>query len=825
MDIRFADFTLKMSERLLAGPEGETELSARAVDILRVFLEHPGELIDKSRLFDLVWPGVAVEENTLQVHISGLRKALGPGLITTVHGRGYRYAGPPPSDGGAVQMTSYPARSRAGNLPAYRPVCVAREAESAQLAELFRKNALVSIVGPGGVGKTTLSIEVAAQMLPDMPVWVIDLAALADPDHVASAVIQAMAIPFRPGVAAIGILTEHLQNERCLLVLDNCEHLTAAVSGLTAALLAIAPGVKVLVTSQVPLGLRGERVFRLSPFALPEDESQFDTAQAMIFFNHCCEELGEGVAPSQQAMAAQLCRRLDGVALAMKMAAARTVALGIEKVDQQIARQLDKLSVSWDEQLPRHRSLVAAITWSHGLLSPPEQRAFRALSVFNGSFTFDAALGVAGESANVILPELVRKSLVVKEGTTHTRYRLLETARLFGLTQLSESGEEAAVRDAHALTIAQLLEESLVDWQKTADREWLEIFGPDIDNMRAAFEWYRAAGHWPLYAQLAAFSYRLWIEANLPSEGLGHARLGLEKVAGTGDKMMEARLRLSLAELSRANGLDAYLIAVMRPAVDMFRELGDVALLVQALSLLGFVFYAQLTMEKQALELFAEADRLVPSLPTSKLKAWSLVSLGLYHLAMGEEVAGIAQCEAGLAMQRAAGNRRGEFRSLLYMAEILHRNDRTEKAVAVSMRALSELRLAGFKRELGYQLNNLATYHFKLGNNELARPFLLEASQCFSHDDQSWHWVLLQNAAYLRIVDNDYHGAARLIGFLDKRFKDSGEPRQSTEELQRSEILDLIRHALKPDELARLLREGENLGPFEADYFAGFAPA
>ena len=825
MDLRFADFTLRASERLLCGPEGEMELSARAIDILRIFLDRPGELIEKSTLFDLIWPGVTVQENTLQVHISGLRKALGPGLITTVHGRGYRYAGPPPSNGGAAFSTSPPAKLRNGNLPAYRPACVARDAEVLQLVDLIRKNALVSIVGPGGVGKTTISIESTVGLVPEMPVWVVDLAPLTDFAHVASAVIQTMAIPFRPGVAAISILTEHLQNERCLLVLDNCEHLASAVSALATALLAIAPGLKLLITSQVPLGLRGERVFRLAPFALPENETQFDTAQATVFFSHCCEELGEGIPPSQQVVAAQLCHRLEGVALAIKMAAARAVALGIGKVDQQIARQLETLSVSWDEQLPRHRSLVAAINWSYGLLSPAEQATFTALSTFNGSFTFDAALDVAGGSANMILPELVRKSLVVKEGTVHTRYRLLETARLFGRRILAERGEEKAARDAHAMAISQLLEQSIGRWEKTPDREWLEIYGPDIDNMRSALEWCRVTENWQVHARLAAFSHRLWIETNLPDEGLAHARLALERVAGRGDRALEARVRLSLAEVARLNCLDAYVIAVMLPAVAMFREMGNVPVLVQALSLLGFVFYSQSTMEKQAHELFAEADRLVPGLPTSKLKAWSLVSLGLYHLAMGEEAAGTAQCETGLAMQRTAGNKRGEFKSLLYMAEVLHRNGRTEKAVMVATRAVAELRQAGHNRELGYQSNNLATYHFKLGNNELARQFLMEASQCFSHDNQSWHWVLLQNGAYLRIVDGDYQAAARLMGFLDKRFRERGEPRQSTEEMQRSEILGLIKDALKPDEFAGLLREGENLGPFEADYFAGFSSA
>ena len=166
------------------------------------------------------------------------------------------------------------------------------------------------------------------------------------------------------------------------------------------------------------------------------------------------------------------------------------------------------------------------------------------------------------------------------------------------------------------------------------------------------------------------------------------------------------------------------MIAVMLPAVAMLRDMGDVPILVQALSLLGFVFYAQAKMDEQAHEFFAEADRLVPGLLTSKLKAWSLVSLGLYHLAMGEKVAGTAQCETGLAMQRAAGNERGEFKSLLYMAEILHRNGCTEKAVMFATRAVVKLRQAGLKRELGSDKFDVVALSLDRNGADRARKFL-----------------------------------------------------------------------------------------------------
>ncbi|MGH6854037.1 MAG: winged helix-turn-helix domain-containing protein [Aestuariivirga sp.] len=820
MDIQFASYGLKIRERQLIGPGGPVELSSRSFDILVALLGRPNEMIGKSDLFDAAWPGIVVEENTLQVHVSSLRKLLGPGFIETVHGRGYKYVGPLPKSV-ASETTTRAVPATGGNIPDFRPECVARGNELAAISNLLQKHRITSIVGPGGVGKTTLAIESAAmrQSRFSSGVWVVDLAPIGDPVHVASTIVQTLGVQFQKSMPVGDALSAYLRTEELLLVLDNCEHLPEAVAEIVTAILARAPRVRILVTSQIPLNLPDEFVFKLGPFALPEFGEEGANSPSAEFFRHCYESQGEQVSDSEWIAIGRLCRSLDGVALSLKMAAARSTTLGIETVEKQITSKISELASSWPTQLSRHKSLIAALTWSYGLLTPAEQKVFRALSVFNGSFSIDAASAVTLEKES--LSELVRKSLVVRDGKYKGRYRLLETSRHFARDQLKLANEEEPVGERHASHLIQLFAGGAHDWERMPDRQWLDIYEPDTGNLRSALEWFKTRGQLGKYAELAANSYRLWLETGLPREGLSHCRHAMQSAGKLLNAGLEADLRLALAELCRAEALDQLSVKTLEPAINFFRNASSKEKFVQANSLRGLVYMNPRQLE-QAQAVISEMQELLPGLETSKIKAFALTLIGMNQWLKGEKLPGLARCEAGLAMHRATGNTRSGLKSGLYVAEILYWKGDAERAIAIGMDLLKDLRKAGYKRELGMQLHNLASYHLATGAVDRAREFHLESLEYFSRDDTSWHWSLLQTAAGIEAVAGDPRRAASLLGFVDNCYANSPESIQTTEELERAFILERLVEKLPEDELAVLLNEGKKLSLFEAGFVAGF---
>ena len=255
------------------------------------------------------------------------------------------------------------------------------------------------------------------------------------------------------------------------------------------------------------------------------------------------------------------------------MAAARAATLGIAAVEQQIKSELSGLFASWPTDLPRHKSLMAAMTWSHSLLKEPERKVFRGLSVFNGSFSLEAALAVAGDGEAESLSELVRKSLVVKDGNSKALYRLLETSRHFARDQLLSHNEvDEARRSAMPPISHRLFRTSLDDWEKLMDRQSLDVYRPETDNLRAALDWLREQAQWQEYADLCAVSFRLWLETGLYREGMSHCERALHALEISPDRDLDARLRLGFAELCRTDLLDHLAINIIGPALQYYRE-------------------------------------------------------------------------------------------------------------------------------------------------------------------------------------------------------------------------------------------------------------
>ncbi len=818
MDMQFGDFRIRLHERELVGPTGPVELSGRSFDLLCALLGQPDRLLDKAALFDAVWPGVVVEENTLQVHMSALRKALGPGFIATVHGRGYKYVGPPPRQRDESPATR--TNGLRGNIELYRADCVARDTEAAALARLIAQQRLVSIVGPGGVGKTTLAVAVNGGLIAEGGVWMIDLAALNSGEFVESAVIQTLAISFRAGSRALDSIIDFLRSSDAVLVFDNCEHVRSAAAGLIRTVLAEAPGVRILATTQIPLGLPEEHVFKLLPFAVnPVGDEAGELASAQ-FLAHCYETFGEKLSPEELPIVERLCRRLDGVALALKMAAARAATVGLETVDRQLEQRLAGLAADWDPALARHRSLAASLDWSYDLLNPDHQHILRLLGVFHGSFSLAAVEAVAGAGAEARLAELVRRSLVVRDSADRNRYRLLDSTRQFALNKLGEADIEA--RNRHAAYVAALFVDSITRWETLPDVKWDQTYRPDGDNLRAALAWTRARADWPLYGELAAASCRYFIEEQLGAEGLETIEAGMSELAALPPETA-ARLQLALAEICRFNAMDIRAHQGLVPAVTHFRTSSDLIRRAQALVLLSWtsIFFRS---PGEAASAVGELESIIGQLPLSKVKSWSLVASGIHMWTLGQAAAGLARAEAGLAMHLETGNPKGRFRSAINLCEMLHKGHDTERALRLGQQILPDLRLDGTTLQLGIMLTNVATYHFALGQPEAAAPLLREVAEVLPRDGSHWHWCLLQAVAELHANLGSAETAALLLGYVDINFEGWRDGRQTTEEMQRERLLALLATKLPDGERDRLMQRGHSLSQFEADHLAVFAP-
>jgi predicted ATPase/DNA-binding winged helix-turn-helix (wHTH) protein len=512
---RFGSSELIPRERLLIVDGVPCPITPKAFDVLQALLERAGHLVTKNELLDAVWPQAVVEENNLQVQISALRRILGRGAIATVPGRGYRFM---------LELQGREARERearaahaappapaavpelASNVPGLTTPLIGRDDDVAVLSHLLQMLRLVTITGPGGIGKTRLAQAVAlavADVGRDRfrhgAVWV-ELAALSDPALVANSIAAAARLTAGHAADPVAGLAAALRPLSLLLVIDNAEHVGDAVRGVVQAVLAEAPQVTLLVTSQVPLKAPHERVYRLASLQVPDapvDEREAREFGAVALF---CEraaaadrrfDLGIGAV----ATVVEICRRLDGVPLAIELAAARVPLLGVAGVAEHLDQRL-RLFVSGDRTAPpRQQTLLAAFDWSHELLTEPQRVVFRRLAVFTGTFSLEAARSIVvddriDEWAVVdVIGELIDRSLVVATGGDNPRYVLLETGRSYAQMRLAEAGEEAQFRAKHAQAMQALFDRASDDRWQLSDAAYRDRYEPELDNLRAAIAW------------------------------------------------------------------------------------------------------------------------------------------------------------------------------------------------------------------------------------------------------------------------------------------------------------------------------------------------
>ena len=828
-EFRFGSARLVVAQRLLQIDDRPAKLGARAFDLLLALIERRERAVDKNELFELVWPGVVVEENNLQVHISALRKLLGPQAIATIPGRGYRFTAEmeAPATGAAPAVVperlTPPALPSAAaaltNLPAHHEPLYGRDSDALAIGELLRAHAHVSIVGAGGIGKTRLALAVASAQRERFPegVWWVELATLSDGALVAGAIAQALGVRAgneRPVLEAVVAL---LRNQTTLLVLDNCEHLLDAAAECVRILLRDAPALRVLVTGQEAMHTTEEQVYRLGSLPIGGPDGSAPAVELFVARAKAADPRLQVTAANLVSIA-EICRRLDGMPLAIELAAARARLLGIEGLRTRLDERFHILTGGTRAVLRRHQTLRAALEWSHGLLTPAEQTVFRRLGVFVGGFTLELAQDVArdeqidGWAVLDLLGHLVDKSLVIADGDDTPRYRLLETVRAFALEKLAAAGETPTLLRRHAdALLAFLVPIDDARWTtRPADQVRL---GAELDNLRAALGWAKsAAGDRALACALLGSSAGIWLVHALLNEGI-HRALDLLPLPGGLTSESEARFNLFLGSLGYGGMRRECFLASLR-AAELYRSLGNTLRLIDAL-----IFAAQigprLGEAEQAAAAIAEAEARIGLHAPPRQAAALALSSAVHHLHLGQH----EQAVEG-ALRQAAFNREGGYEWGVQLALInvaFHECGlgRFDAAIARLRSAIDALRrMNAPPYGVSHAMHILGYAHAMRGDRDEALENARAAVPYLQRGGDPAGMLLYVALVHARHGAEDR--AACLLAYVDREFGRAGRIFFPMVMRVRDEIVSRARAALGPAEFSRLSAVGSALNEEQA---------
>jgi len=819
---RFGTFTLLAFERMLLSDGQPVALGSRAIDLLLALVHRRGEVVSKDDLFKSAWPGLVVEDNNLAVQVSVLRKVLGPEAIVNVARRGYRFGLPVeelPSDAPVPAPAPPCAVDQHANdplapLPIPPELMLGRAADSAELDDLLQKHRLVTVVGPAGVGKTALAMVAAHARrgaMRDGAVW-IDLAAIRQPALVPRLLIQALCVPAGGNDDTLPALLAPLRRLQVLVVFDNAEHLVEAVAQLACAVLAAAPDVRMLVTSQLALQVTAERVFGLEPLAVPPSDCPPDEARMHGAVALFIDEARRGdrhfvLDEDNFAGVIALCRQLDGLPLAIKLAAARLPMFGIEGLRTRLADRFSLLRAQAPDLSTRHQTLRAALDWSHGLLPPNAVSVFRRLSVFAGGFSLELAIATVKDelqddlAVENTLELLVRHTLVSVDNGTQPRHRMLDSVREYARLELESNSESEATHRRHAQAMLALFRTASVDYWHQSDAAFLSAYGQEIDNVRIALDWclkndgplgvallgeaadlfYALLIHREYRELLAA--YEPWVNHTLPPEVLGRYHVELARISMGWDPKQH---------------LESALLATR-----IYRELGDTRRLYMALE---HIAVSMLTPVPQARELLQELVLLEqPDWPPNLLRL-RMVCQGLIRSREGHHAEAREAVLASLAYSRSAGSDRQAARDLSNLVYIHLTSGDTAQAVSLGRELMGGwLARNGIPRTNA--LGNLATALLMEGEVAEARARVTELfDDC---RDRGWEGFGVFSSLYALLAASEgrLETAARLIGHDDLACQRLGL-RFPPSAAARERALRLIEPALDPALLQDLMAEG-----------------
>jgi predicted ATPase/DNA-binding winged helix-turn-helix (wHTH) protein/tetratricopeptide (TPR) repeat protein len=817
--IRFGAFTLIPAQRELTRDGIPVRIGDRAMDVLLHLASHPGIVVTKDALLQSVWPGRVVEENNLTVHMTALRKAIndtGQRIIRTVTGRGYVFIGAEaPVSTPPGHPTGRPTARPGLPLPAHR--VIGRESALAELRQLAQTRRAITVVGPGGVGKTALALHVAAQIAPGFGdgVAFIDLAAVSDPVRVPEAVAAVLANGAGDN-AVVERLISFLQSLQMLLVLDNCEHLVEHVAILVRDILAACPRIVILATSREGLFLNGEAIFRLAPLPFPADPGRADAATALDYdavrlFVERAETIdGFTLDDANAPIIATICARLDGMPLAIEMAAARLKVLSPAQLAERLDQRFRLLAAAGRGIIPRHRTLQAVIDWSYDLLPPEERTLLRILSTFVGGADLAAIQYVAGATGDdewALLDRLTGlgdKSLLVVEATPDRRFRLLETIRQYATERVRDAGE-THWSARHAACFADRFLEAARIWPDTPDPDWLAAYAGDANNLRAALAWcFGPEGDRALGLRLVASSVPLWwtLPETPLTEGQRWFGTAVAHMLPETPAIVQGWLRLGQSWRDFRFG-DQENLAMALQAASLFRAAGDATGLGASLWRAGSASLTRETAD-QAESCLTEAESVLRGIAPGKWLALTLVRLGDLRFRQGQWTQALCNYQEGFALSRTTQFWIGLVNGGSNMAELLFAQGEPDRA----LRQLRQLRAELTPSRRAPLMATLSAHLLLAGQLPEMRQVAEEAI------DQSaaigltaaLAWTI-EAVALLCAIQGDSPLAARLAGYA-RAVHPSIATRAGSRKVVAERLTERLGDDLTREDLAAALREG-----------------
>ncbi|MBZ5683107.1 MAG: tetratricopeptide repeat protein [Acidobacteriia bacterium] len=830
-DLDLRTYELRRAGRVL-------KLERIPVKLLILLIEGRGQLVTRDQIIERIWgKDVFLDtDNSINAAIRKIRQVLKddpeqPRFVQTIIGRGYRFiaavvdAKCDVSGGGVAQeiaalrdpFSEQPDRkveSRPTNLPVQRTGFVGREKEVAAAKELLLRQdvRLVTVTGPGGIGKTRLAVQVASGLAERFPggIHFVSLSSLTDPGLIASAIVQTLGIREAGGQSPLEILKQHLQDSLrapLLLLLDNFEHLVQAVPAV-ADLLAVAPNLKILVTSRAALHVYGEHEFPVPPLAsppaqsLPPVEALSQYPAVALFVQRALAAKPDFELNQENALAIiEICDQLDGLPLAIELAAARVKVLSPASMRTRLTRRLHLLTGGACDMPQRHQTLRAAMDWSYDLLSPAEQKLFRRLSVFVGGCTLESAEAVCDTRGDLDLDlldgmaSMVDKSLVQQDEQAkgESRFVMLETIREYGLEKLEASGEAPLTKRAHAAYCLVLAEEQAAE---QGGEEWLERFAMEHDNFRAGLEWLTETGDAEWGMRLGAALFRFWEMREYLAEG--RMRLGkLLKIAGASDPTKaRARALFAAGVLASAQGDYAAADALIRESLGIASQLRDQRCAAVSLNALAVIARDRGDVPV-ARSLFEESLVLWRELGEQKTIARSLSNLANVVKLQGDNARARALYGECLSIFQDLGDQTGVAWSMNYQGDVARDQGDSQAALALYEQALAMFRELGDRWGIAGTLADLGSLATEQGSHSLALSLYRESIKIFQELDHKRGIArLLECFACSAAVQLEAERSLRLAGAAAALRQNIGAPLTPAEQAKLEASLHPARQAL-----------------------------